>query len=97
MRRRPEVDRLIRAVTQSPGDTSPAQRQAIFTGEPVAGTLGDYIAMVRTASYRVTDADIERLRQAGLTEDAILEATIAAAVGTATDVLDCGLQALAGE
>ena len=51
----------------------------------------------RDRSYAVTDADVERLRAAGHSEDEIFEVTVAAAVGAALGSLDAGLRALDGE
>lgn len=80
------VDRLVQAVLHSPGHTTAAERMALFRGEG-AGPLGRYGAKVATASFTVTDADMAGLRDAGVSEDAILEATLAAALGAATAVL----------
>lgn len=43
--------------------------------------LGDYLAKVRARAYTVTDADVEALKAAGLSEDEIFEQTVAAAIG----------------
>ena len=88
------VDDVVAAVTGSPGWTSATERQAMFEGAAVAGPLGDYTAKVRAASFRITESDIDRLREAGVEEDAILEATLASAVGAASAILERGLRAL---
>jgi alkylhydroperoxidase family enzyme len=44
--------------------------------------------------HRVTDATIEALKQEGCSEDEILEATLAAALGSADRTLKAGLEAL---
>ena len=41
----------------------------------------DYLTKVRTRAYTVTDADVEALKAAGLSEDEIFEQTVAAAIG----------------
>jgi alkylhydroperoxidase family enzyme len=48
-------------------------------------------------AYRVTDADVAALRQAGHSDDSLFEITVAAAVGAALHRLDRGLAALRGE
>jgi hypothetical protein len=48
------------------------------------------------AAYKVTDKDIEALKQAGYSEDAIFEITISAAVGAAYARLERGLEILKG-
>ncbi|MGV9677061.1 hypothetical protein ACWDSJ_17430 [Nocardia sp. NPDC003482] len=50
-----------------------------------------YVALVRDASYRITDADIDRLTAAGHSEDEIFEVTVAAAVGAALETFDAGV------
>jgi alkylhydroperoxidase family enzyme len=45
-------------------------------------------------AYKVVDADIDRLRDAGYTEDAIFELTLAAALGAAQARLEAGLAAM---
>ena len=39
-----------------------------------------YLEKVRTHAYKVTDADVEQLKAAGLSEDEIFEQTVAAAI-----------------
>ena len=94
MERRATVERLIRAVLDSAGTMPAAERAAVFRGEGMPGPLAGYVALVRTASYRITDADIARLRDGGVSEDAILEVTLAATLGAAAAELDDGLRAL---
>jgi AhpD family alkylhydroperoxidase len=62
----------------------------------VAKPSGDewYATLVRDASYRITDADIDRLRSAGRTEDDIYQVTVAAAVEAAFLSYDAGVRAL---
>jgi alkylhydroperoxidase family enzyme len=49
---------------------------------------------VRDQSYRLTDTDFATLTGAGLSDDAIFEITIAAAVGAAPERLEAGLRAV---
>lgn len=53
-----------------------------------------YCDTVRRHAYRVTDAQVDELRAAGLGEDEIFELTVAAAVGAGLDRLEAGMQAL---
>ena len=53
-----------------------------------------YCDTVRRHAYRVTDAQVDELRAAGLGEDEIFEVTVAAAVGAGLDRLEAGLAAL---
>jgi alkylhydroperoxidase family enzyme len=47
---------------------------------PAAPALEPYLEKVATRAYTVTDADIDALVAAGLSEDEIFEQTIAAAI-----------------
>ncbi|MCX2949165.1 hypothetical protein [Lentzea sp. NEAU-D7] len=76
---------LRRAVLEAPARTAPALRRAAAAGD----AWGAYAATVRSASHRLTDDDLERLRQ-DHTEDEIFEVTVAAAVGAALDHHDQG-------
>lgn len=55
-------------------------------GEPARS----YAALVRDASYKITDDDVARLIAAGHTEDEVFEMTVAAAVGAALATFDTG-------
>jgi alkylhydroperoxidase family enzyme len=45
-------------------------------------------------AYKVTDADVEALRHAGYSEDAIFEITLSAALGAGLARLERGIEAL---
>jgi alkylhydroperoxidase family enzyme len=49
---------------------------------------------VRRAAYRVTDADVDDLRAAGFSEDAIFEQTVSASVSEGLVRLDAALRTL---
>jgi alkylhydroperoxidase family enzyme len=51
-----------------------------------------YLNKVRRHAYRVTDADIQRLLDAGFSEDEIFEHTVSAAVAAGLERLDAGLR-----
>ncbi|MBB4907575.1 hypothetical protein [Actinophytocola algeriensis] len=75
------VDELRHAVFEAPAVTAPEQRRGAASGD-LGEPWRSYTAMVRDASYRITDADIARLL-AEHTEDEVFEMTVAAAVGAA--------------
>jgi alkylhydroperoxidase family enzyme len=56
-----------------------------------------YTTKVAQHAYRVGDRDIEALREAGYSEDAIFEMTLSAALGAGIARLEIGLSALRGE
>lgn len=69
-------------------------REAARPERPTPPDLGPYVEKVRTHAYRVTDADVERLKAAGFTEDEIFEHTVAAATAAGLARLDAGLRAM---
>jgi alkylhydroperoxidase family enzyme len=50
--------------------------------------LASYLEQVRTRAYTVTDADVAQLKAAGLSEEAIFEQTVAAAISEGLRRLD---------
>lgn len=103
------TQRLIEAVLTSPSDTEPSVRRAVAAltaqlgghltsnVDEVPPELISYIKKVALHSYKTTDEDIEMLLQAGYSEDAIFEITLAAALGAGMARLERGLAALKGE
>ena len=63
-------------------------RTIASTASPPGAALTSYLAKVRAGAYAVTDADVEALKQAGLSEDEIFEATVGAAIGEGLRRLD---------
>ncbi len=59
--------------------------------------LAAFVEKVSRHAYQVTDQDIERLKAAGYSEDAIFELTLCAGVGASLARLERGLAALQGE
>jgi AhpD family alkylhydroperoxidase len=78
----------------APATTDPALRAAAVAGDPLPEPWQSYATMVRDASYRITDTDVDRLTAAGYSEDQIFEVTVAAAVGAALRSFDAGRNAL---
>jgi alkylhydroperoxidase family enzyme len=56
--------------------------------------MAPYLAKVQTRAYTVTDADVDALKAAGLSEDEIFEHTVATAVTEGLRRLDIGLEAI---
>jgi alkylhydroperoxidase family enzyme len=69
-------------------------RDAAKPNRPIPAKAAAYAATVRRHAYRVTDAQVEALRAAELSEDDIFELTVAAAVGAGLERLDAGLRTL---
>lgn len=91
-----KVQRLVNATLNGPGELSPGVRQAIAEGryEEAPPALLPYLEKVAHQAYKVTDEDVQALRQAGLSEDHIYEATVAASLGAGLVRLRIGLAAL---
>jgi alkylhydroperoxidase family enzyme len=57
--------------------------------------LAAYLEKVRMRAYSVTDADVEQLKESGLSEDEIFEQTVAAAIGEGLRRLDAAAAVIA--
>src|SRR5262245_9172509 len=87
------VKHLTDAVLAGPGVTERLGRQAVEAfsatyggrssaqADEVPPALKPYVEKVARFAYKVTDQDIQALRQKGHSEDAIFEITISAALG----------------
>jgi alkylhydroperoxidase family enzyme len=69
-----------------------AELRAVVAGMPPAPqVMAPYLALVRDRAYAVTDADVERLKAEGLSEDEIFEQTVAVAIGQGLRRLDAAM------
>jgi alkylhydroperoxidase family enzyme len=62
-------------------------------GQPPPG-LAPYLDKVRRNAYKVTDEDIQALRDAGYSEDVIFEQTVSVAVAAGLNRLEAALEVL---
>jgi hypothetical protein len=69
-------------------------RRAAQPDRPAPPEFAAYLEKVRTGAYRVTDADVQELKDAGFSEDEIFAQTVAAAVGAGLERLDAGMATL---
>ena len=69
-------------------------RAAAQPNRSVPPEFAAYVAKVRGAAYKVTDADVQTLKDAGYSDDEIFEQTVAAAVGAGLHRLEKGLACL---
>jgi alkylhydroperoxidase family enzyme len=69
-------------------------RTAAQPERPAPPEFAAYLEKVRLRAYKVTDRDVEALKQLGFTEDEIFEHTVSAAVAAGLERLDAGLAAL---
>lgn len=51
-----------------------------FASVPGVGALETYLAKVRDCAYTITDADVQAVKDAGVSEDEVFERTVAVAV-----------------
>lgn len=100
---------LVDGVLNSPGETDPALRRAIAEQsaqlslrspqpvEQIPPALVAYVKKVALYAYKTTEEDIEDLRKAGYSEDAIFEISLSAALGAGMTRLERGLAAMKGD
>jgi hypothetical protein len=82
-------DSVTAAILESPGVLPSYQRRAIFRGEDPPELIA-LLEKVRTRAYTIVDADVE-----GMDVDAVIEATLAAALGEALRDRERALEAIA--
>jgi hypothetical protein len=86
---------LITGILDGAGQASTAQRRAAFDNRGLAEPLRRLIDKVANHAYKIVDADIAAVREAGLSEDEIFELVVCAAVGQAAWQYDAAMAALA--
>ena len=69
-------------------------REAARPEHPAPPELAPYLEKVRRDATSVTDADVEGLLAAGLSEDEVFEQTVAVAVEAGLERLEAGLRVL---
>jgi alkylhydroperoxidase family enzyme len=62
--------------------------RAVVDRYPADPRLALYLAKVHADAYKVTDADVQELKDAGVSEDEIFEQTVAAAISEGLRRLD---------
>jgi alkylhydroperoxidase family enzyme len=66
-------------------------RAVVADMSPAPEAMAPYLAKVREHAYTVTDADVERLEDAGVSEDEIFEQTVATAIAQGLHRLDVAM------
>jgi hypothetical protein len=104
-----KVQKAVEALLTHPGSCTPALRRAVeahaaqLSGRRVNAApkmpeeLVTYVNKVTLYAYKVTDQDVQQLKEAGYAEDAIFEITLCATVGASLARLQRGLAAMNGE
>ena len=85
---------LVARVLEGEGRASPEIRRAAFHNEGLAEPMSQFVEKVAHRARMVTDADIDTLKKAGLSEDQIYEIVVCAAIGQATRQYQNALAAL---
>ncbi|HNB53396.1 MAG TPA: hypothetical protein PK530_15700 [Anaerolineales bacterium] len=100
-----QLQQAVDALRTRPGTCSPELRQSIEAyaaqksvgareARPIPAELVKYVDKVTLNAYKITDEDVQQLRTAGYSEDAIFEITLCASVGASLARMDRGLKAL---
>jgi alkylhydroperoxidase family enzyme len=82
-RRVTRYDRLVERLREAAGPDRQAPRD-----------FAPYLDKVRRNAYKVTDEDIQALKDAGYSEDVIFEQTVSVAVAAGLERLNAGLEVL---
>jgi alkylhydroperoxidase family enzyme len=104
------AERLRAAVLKGKGETAAGLRQAAAAraaelggahggaaeGTEIPSALKEFVDATARHAHRITDEDVQALRRAGYSEDAIFEIAISVAVGGGLARLERGLAALEG-
>ena len=69
-------------------------RAIVATSEPAPAGMAAYLEKVRDRAYAVVDRDIEELKEAGFSEDAIFEQTVVVAITEGLRRLDRATQVI---
>jgi alkylhydroperoxidase family enzyme len=69
-------------------------RAAVAGAEPSRPELTSYLSLVRQRAYAITDADVEALKAAGISEDEIFEQTVVAAIDEGLRRLDAAARVI---
>jgi alkylhydroperoxidase family enzyme len=69
-------------------------REAARPDRPAPPEFAAYLEKVRRHAYKVTDRDVQELKDAEFSEDEIFEHTVSAAVAAGLERLAAGLRAL---
>jgi len=56
--------------------------------------MESYLAKVHDCAFKITDADVQALKDAGISEDAIFEQTVAVAISEGLRRLDAATRAI---
>lgn len=82
------------AVPSTRYDALIAELRAALPNQEAPRDFGTYLDKVRRRAYTITDEEVQALKNAGHSEDAIFEHTVSAAAAAGLERLDAGLRTL---
>jgi alkylhydroperoxidase family enzyme len=85
---------LVGRVLEGEGQASASLRRSAFNNAGLESPVRDLVDKVVHRAYSVTDQDVAAVRTAGLSEDAIFEIVVCAAIGQATRQYETALAVL---
>lgn len=85
---------VVERALHGDGTATPADRRAAFENRDVPEAARALIDKVTKNAWKVTDEDVAKARQAGLSDDQVFELSVAAALGQSTRQLDAALAVL---
>jgi hypothetical protein len=85
---------LTKRILQGAGHASLSERRAAFNNAGVAEAVSLLVDKVARHAHQVTDEDIAAATASGLSEDAIFEVVVCAAIGQANRQYETALAAL---
>ena len=71
-----------------------AQLRAVLPNREAPPEFDAYLGKLRRHAHRITDEDVQALKDAGHTEDEIFEHTVSGAAAAGLERLDAGLRTL---
>jgi hypothetical protein len=69
-------------------------RAVVERTAPAPDDMGPYLEKVHERAYDVSDADVQRLLDAGHSQDEVFEQTVAAAIGEGLRRLDAAMRVI---
>lgn len=85
---------VVERVLHGDGQSTPADRRAAFDNRDVPEAARGLIDKVTKNAWKVTDEDVAKAKQAGLSDDQVFELSVAAALGQSSRQLDAALALL---
>lgn len=94
----PAIEWAIKAmatrILEGPGKASPSERQSAFNNCGLIGAISTLVEKTAVHASSVTDEDVVAATASGISEDAVFEIVVCAAVGQATRQYEAALAAL---